>query len=225
MERFRSVTRLQIYETSSSLAVYGALKSDQRIQPTSRDKRSPWKPCTLVGAFSRELSRYRSAHVSKRRTRPTPPRRRRRRSPRFVACQNRTTEPCAVARWNFASHGQLGTSAHRAGLLRRRLRCLGPTTRYFREHRYRKPADLTVVAKRYERASTLITTNQLVTQSGQVSGDDVLAAAILDRLLHHSHTLVIPETATVCARRKKRACSDPAPRATAAFTEMDQGST
>ena len=37
----------------------------------------------------------------------------------------------------------------------------------------------------------LITTNQLVSQWGQVFGDDVLAAAILDRLLHHSHTVLI----------------------------------
>lgn len=48
-----------------------------------------------------------------------------------------------------------------------------------------------LVAKRYERTSTLITTNQLVTQWGTVFGDEVLAAAILDRLLHHSHTLLI----------------------------------
>jgi DNA replication protein DnaC len=48
-----------------------------------------------------------------------------------------------------------------------------------------------LVAKRYERGSMLITTNQAVTQWGQVFGDEVLAAAILDRLLHHSHTLVI----------------------------------
>lgn len=38
----------------------------------------------------------------------------------------------------------------------------------------------------------LITTNQLVTQWGTVFGDEVLAAAILDRLLHHSHTLNDP---------------------------------
>ena len=37
----------------------------------------------------------------------------------------------------------------------------------------------------------MITTNQLVTQWGAVFGDEVLAAAILDRLLHHSHTLMI----------------------------------
>ncbi len=48
-----------------------------------------------------------------------------------------------------------------------------------------------LVTRRYERGSMLITTNQLVAQWGGVFGDDVLAAAILDRLLHHSHTLVI----------------------------------
>ena len=48
-----------------------------------------------------------------------------------------------------------------------------------------------LVARRYERGSLLITTNQVVTQWGAVFGDEVLAAAILDRLLHHSHTLMI----------------------------------
>lgn len=48
-----------------------------------------------------------------------------------------------------------------------------------------------LVARRYERGSLLITTNQLVPQWGQVFGDEVLAAAILDRLLHHSHTLLV----------------------------------
>lgn len=48
-----------------------------------------------------------------------------------------------------------------------------------------------LVARRYERTSTLITTNQLVTQWGAVFGDEVLAAAILDRLLHHAHSLLI----------------------------------
>jgi DNA replication protein DnaC len=48
-----------------------------------------------------------------------------------------------------------------------------------------------LVARRYERGSMLITTNQLVTNWGTVFGDDILATAILDRLLHHSHTLMI----------------------------------
>jgi DNA replication protein DnaC len=48
-----------------------------------------------------------------------------------------------------------------------------------------------LVARRYERGAMLITTNQLVTQWGAVFGDEVLAAAILDRLLHHSHAVMI----------------------------------
>jgi len=48
-----------------------------------------------------------------------------------------------------------------------------------------------LVSHRYEKASMLITTNQSVTQWGQVFGDDVIAAAILDRLLHHSHTFMV----------------------------------
>jgi DNA replication protein DnaC len=48
-----------------------------------------------------------------------------------------------------------------------------------------------LVARRYEKGSLLITTNQMVAQWGAVFGDDVLAAAILDRLLHHSHTVMI----------------------------------
>ena len=39
-----------------------------------------------------------------------------------------------------------------------------------------------LVARRYERGSLLVTTNQLVTQWGAVFGDEVLAAAILDRI-------------------------------------------
>lgn len=48
-----------------------------------------------------------------------------------------------------------------------------------------------LVARRYEKGSMLVTTNQLIPQWGAVFGDDVVAAAILDRLLHHSHTLII----------------------------------
>jgi len=61
-----------------------------------------------------------------------------------------------------------------------------------------------LVAKRYERGSLLITTNQVVTQWGAVFGDDVLAAAILDRLLHHSHTLMI-QGESYRLKQKKRA--------------------
>ena len=48
-----------------------------------------------------------------------------------------------------------------------------------------------LVNRRYEKGSVLITTNQRVSEWGTVFGDEVLATAILDRLLHHSHTLMI----------------------------------
>ena len=69
-----------------------------------------------------------------------------------------------------------------------------------------------LVARRYERGSLLITTNQLVTQWGAVFGDDVLAAAILDRLLHHSHTLMIQGESYRLRQKKKAGLLGRAPR-------------
>jgi DNA replication protein DnaC len=60
-----------------------------------------------------------------------------------------------------------------------------------------------LVARRYERGPMLITTNQLIGQWGTVFGDDVLAAAILDRLLHHSHTLLIQGESYRLKQKKK----------------------
>ena len=48
-----------------------------------------------------------------------------------------------------------------------------------------------VVAERYERGSVLVTSNQSLSNWGQVLGDDVVATAILDRLLHHSELVTI----------------------------------
>jgi DNA replication protein DnaC len=48
-----------------------------------------------------------------------------------------------------------------------------------------------LVRRRYERGALLITSNKAFGQWGQVFGDDMLAAAILDRVLHHSSTLSI----------------------------------
>ena len=61
-----------------------------------------------------------------------------------------------------------------------------------------------LVSRRYERGSMLITTNQAVTQWGHVFGDDMIAAAVLDRVLHHSHVLVI-QGESYRLRQKKRA--------------------
>lgn len=48
-----------------------------------------------------------------------------------------------------------------------------------------------LVSRRYERGSILLTSNRPVGEWGVVFGDSVVAAAILDRLLHHSHVLSI----------------------------------
>ena len=48
-----------------------------------------------------------------------------------------------------------------------------------------------LISRRYERGSMIITSNKAFTEWGNVLGDDVLATAILDRLLHHSHVLSI----------------------------------
>lgn len=48
-----------------------------------------------------------------------------------------------------------------------------------------------LINRRYERASTLLTSNKSFTDWGEVFGDQVIATAILDRLLHHSTTLNI----------------------------------
>src|SRR5439155_2278060 len=48
-----------------------------------------------------------------------------------------------------------------------------------------------LVSRRYERGSMLITSNRAVSEWGAVFGDAVVATAILDRLLHHSHVITI----------------------------------
>ena len=48
-----------------------------------------------------------------------------------------------------------------------------------------------LVSRRYERGAMLVTSNRSVGEWGQVFGDPVVATAILDRLLHHSHVLTI----------------------------------
>jgi DNA replication protein DnaC len=48
-----------------------------------------------------------------------------------------------------------------------------------------------LVSRRYESGSMLVTSNRAVGEWGTVFGDPVVATAILDRLLHHSHVLTI----------------------------------
>jgi DNA replication protein DnaC len=48
-----------------------------------------------------------------------------------------------------------------------------------------------VVNRRYTRASTIITSNKTVGEWAETFGDEALAAAILDRLLHDAEVLAI----------------------------------
>jgi len=48
-----------------------------------------------------------------------------------------------------------------------------------------------LVSRRYERGAMLLTSNRSVGEWGSVFGDAVVATAILDRLLHHSHVITI----------------------------------
>lgn len=48
-----------------------------------------------------------------------------------------------------------------------------------------------LVARRYERAAMILTSNKSFVDWGEVFGDQVLATAILDRLLHHATTINI----------------------------------
>src|SRR2546427_130507 len=48
-----------------------------------------------------------------------------------------------------------------------------------------------VISKRYEKGSIILTSNKTFSEWGQVFGDEVLATAILDRLLHHCDVISI----------------------------------
>ena len=48
---------------------------------------------------------------------------------------------------------------------------------------------LEVIMRRYERASTILTSNRPVDDWGKLLGDTAAVTALLDRLLHHAHVL------------------------------------
>ena len=48
-----------------------------------------------------------------------------------------------------------------------------------------------LMSRRYEHASTVLTSNKGFEDWGEVFGDDVMAAALIDRLLHHCHIVNI----------------------------------
>ena len=48
---------------------------------------------------------------------------------------------------------------------------------------------LEIIMRRYERASTILTSNRPIEDWGKVLGDNAAVTAMLDRLLHHAHVL------------------------------------
>ena len=46
-----------------------------------------------------------------------------------------------------------------------------------------------LVSARYERASMIVTSNKPFAAWGEIFGDDVAAAAMIDRLVHHAEIL------------------------------------
>ncbi len=55
-----------------------------------------------------------------------------------------------------------------------------------------EPVDLyEIIRARYERHSTLITSNRSAPEMGELFGDPLLASAAMDRLLHDAHVLIL----------------------------------
>lgn len=101
----------------------------------------------------------------------------------------------------FTTFADLATaleSASHPGLLRSRLRrYITPSLLVIDEVGYTKltPTQakylFDLVSARYEHGSIILTSNTSFTQWGHLLGDEVLAMALLDRLLHHAEILAI----------------------------------
>ncbi len=62
-----------------------------------------------------------------------------------------------------------------------------------------------IIAERYERASIILTSNRAFEEWTEVFNNDLLASAALDRLTHHTHTLVIQGDSYRQRERRKEA--------------------
>lgn len=60
-----------------------------------------------------------------------------------------------------------------------------------------------IISERYETGSIILTSNKSFGAWGEIFGDTVLATAILDRLLHHSHTINIKGESYRVKEKKK----------------------
>src|SRR4051812_49264271 len=56
-----------------------------------------------------------------------------------------------------------------------------------------------LMTRRYDHASTVLTSNKGFEEWGDIFGDDVMAAALIDRLVHHCHLMTIRGNSYRCA--------------------------
>ena len=66
-----------------------------------------------------------------------------------------------------------------------------------------------LVARRYERASIVLTSNKSFVDWGEIFSNPVLATAILDRLLHHSTTINIKGESYRLKKKRKAGLLSP----------------
>jgi len=76
-----------------------------------------------------------------------------------------------------------------------------------------------LVSRRHERASLIVTSNKPFSAWGEIFGDDVVAAAMIDRLVHHAEILALKATPTA----SKTATSPDTPSASDARGERRSG--
>ena len=67
-----------------------------------------------------------------------------------------------------------------------------------------------LIASRYEQGSVLITSNMPFGRWGEVFGDDVVAAAMIDRLVHHAEVLTLTGDSYRTRARRDLIATDPA---------------
>ena len=75
-----------------------------------------------------------------------------------------------------------------------------------------------LVARRYERGSIIVTSNRGFEAWGEILGDAMVAAALIDRLVHHAHIITLKGKSyrlTRAGHRGARRGGDPARRPTA----------
>jgi len=78
-----------------------------------------------------------------------------------------------------------------------------------------------LLTRRYEKASTIITSNKSFVDWGEIFNDQVLATAILDRLLHHCTTINIKGESYRLKEKRKAGMFGPPPKADEEKPEQD----